>query len=50
MTLHKRGEYDYGESQADIRDEVLRSSPYLHKYNNHLSYKGFHPERRVIRR
>ncbi len=26
MTLTKRGEYDYGDSQADIRDEILRYS------------------------
>lgn len=26
MTLHKRGKHYYGDSQADIRDEVLRYS------------------------
>lgn len=26
MTLHKRGKHNYGDSQADIRDEVLRYS------------------------
>ncbi len=34
MTLHKRGKYDYGESQADIRDEVLRYSR-LNEYVAH---------------
>jgi hypothetical protein len=34
MTLHKRGKYDYGESQADIRDEVLRYSQ-LNEYVAH---------------
>jgi len=26
MALHKRGDYRYGDSQADIRDELLRYS------------------------
>jgi hypothetical protein len=34
MTLKKRGKYQYGDSQADIRDELLRYS----KKNEHAAH------------